>query len=130
MTGLADQVKVPRLAVRMLETEPALAEINLAGDTGVDHPLQRSVDGGAADSLVFAPDQIDQVVGAQVSLLAEEDVDDLFALARAFAAVWLQPAEIRKSAVHRYPATLRLRGADVLPRHSRVAATAGQVRGA
>src|SRR5690348_16402194 len=96
----------------MLETESPLAEINLAGDAGIDHPLERAVDGGAADSLIFAPDQIDEVVGAEVSLLAEEDVDDLFALARAFAAVWLQPAEIRKRAVHRYPARPTCGGAD------------------
>src|SRR5262245_17350558 len=112
MTALADQVEVARLAVRMLETESTLAEIHFAGDAGVNHPLERPVHRRATDSMVFASDQIDEVVGAEVSLLAEEDVDDLFALARALAAVWLQPAEIRKSAVHRYPArpAIRRRG--------------------
>src|SRR5262245_23036784 len=114
MTGLADQVEVARLAVRMLETESTLAEIHLARDPGVNHPLQRAVHRGATDSVVFASDEIDEIVGAEVPLLAQEDVDDLFALARAFAAVWLQPAEIRKSAVHRYPASPRYGGAHLL----------------
>src|SRR6185369_14752715 len=113
MTGLADQVEVARLAIRMLETESTFAEIHLAGDAGVNHPLQRAVHRGATDSAVFAPDEIDEIVSAEVPLLAEEDVDDLFALARAFAAVWLQPAEIRKRAVHRYPARPTCGGADL-----------------
>ena len=54
MAGLADQVEVARLAVRVLEPEAALAEIDLAGDAGVHHPLQRAVDGGAADPVIFA----------------------------------------------------------------------------
>ena len=59
-------MKVPRVPVRMLEAEPALAEVDLAGDARVDHPLQRAVDGGAADPLILAADEIDQIVGAEV----------------------------------------------------------------
>ena len=91
MAGLADQVEVPRLPVRVLEAEAAFAEIDLARNAGVDHPLQRAVDGRAADPLVFAADEIDEIVGAEMSFLAEEDVDDLFALAGALAAGRLQP---------------------------------------
>ena len=79
-------MEVPRLAVGVLEAEAALAEVDLAGDAGVHHPLQRAVDGGAADALVFALDQIDEIVGAEVPLLAQEHVDDLVALAGALAA--------------------------------------------
>ena len=86
VAGLADQVKVPRMAVGMLEAEAALAEVDLARDPGVDHPLQRAVDGGAADALIFAADEIDEVVGGEVAFLAQEDVDDEVALAGTFAA--------------------------------------------
>jgi hypothetical protein len=44
--GLADQVEVTRLSIRVLETESALAEITLRRDACVDHPLQGAVDGG------------------------------------------------------------------------------------
>ena len=50
VAGLADQMEVARVPVRGLEAEAPFAEIDLAGDAGVDHPLQRAVDGGAADA--------------------------------------------------------------------------------
>ena len=49
-------MKVPRVPVRMFEAEPALAEIDLAGDARVHHPLQGAIDGGAADALILAAD--------------------------------------------------------------------------
>ena len=70
MTVLADQVEVPRVPVGVLETEAALAEIDLPGDAGVDHPLQRAVDGGAADPVIFPTDEVDEIVSAQVTFLA------------------------------------------------------------
>ncbi|MNC86243.1 hypothetical protein D3C83_18870 [compost metagenome] len=94
MTGLANEVEVARLAVRMLEPEASFAEVDLARDAGVDHPLQRAVDGRAADALVFLANLVDEIVGAEMPLLAQEDVDDLLALAGALATVRLQPAEI------------------------------------
>ena len=78
---LANEVEVPRLAVRMLEPGPPLAEVHLARDPGVHHPLQRPVDGGAADAAVLLADQVDQVVGAEVPVLAHERVDNLLPLA-------------------------------------------------
>ncbi len=57
VAGLADQVKVPRMAIRMLEAEPAFAEIDLAGNARLLHPLQRAIDRGAADPVIFALDQ-------------------------------------------------------------------------
>ena len=50
VAGLADEMEVARMPVRVLEPEPAFAEVHLAGDAGVHHPLQRAVDGGAADA--------------------------------------------------------------------------------
>ena len=96
MAGLADEMEMPRLAVRVLEAEPALAEIDLARDAGVHHPLQRAVDGGAADAMIVLADQIDEVVGAEVTFLTQEHVDNLLPLAGALAARWLQSAEIRE----------------------------------
>ena len=94
IAGLADEMKVPRMPVRVLEAEAALAEIDLARDAGLDHPLQRAVDGRPADAMVLALDQLDEIVGAQVSLLAEEHVDDQIALAGPLGAGGPQPIEI------------------------------------
>ena len=97
VAGLADQMEVPRVPVRVLEPEAPFAEVDLARDAGVHHPLQRAVDGGAADAAdVLAADQVDEIVGAEVPLLAQEDVDDEVALARAFAARGPKAVEIRK----------------------------------
>ncbi len=79
-------MEVPRVPVGMLEPEAPLAEVHLAGDAGIDHPLQRAVDGGAADPLILAADQIDQIVGGEVAFLAQEHVDDEIALAGTLAA--------------------------------------------
>ena len=79
-------MEMARLTVRVLETEPPFTEVHLAGDAGVHHPLQRAVDRGPADPMVFLADEVDQIVGAEVAFLAQEDVDDLLALARALAA--------------------------------------------
>ena len=81
VAGLADQVKVARMAIRMFEAEPAFAEIHLAGDARFFHPQQRAVDGGAADAVIFLLDERDEIVSAQVSLLLEERVDDQVAFA-------------------------------------------------
>ena len=66
VAGLADQMKVPRVPVRVLEPEAALAEVDLARDARVDHPLQRAVDRGAADALVLAARDVEEIVGAEV----------------------------------------------------------------
>ena len=65
----------------MLEAEPAFAEVHLAGDARLLHPLQRAIDRRAADPVILALDQVDQIVGTEVSLLLEEHVDDQIALA-------------------------------------------------
>ena len=68
------------MTIRMLETKPPFAEIDLARDSGFYHPLKRPIDGRATDLVVLSPDQTDQIIGAQVSLLAKEHVDDKLAL--------------------------------------------------
>ena len=59
-------MKVPRVAVRRLETRTPFAEVDFARDAGVDHPLQRAVDGRAADAGVLAADEVEEVVGAEM----------------------------------------------------------------
>ena len=97
---LANQVEMPRVPVGVLEPEAPLAEVDLPRDAGVDHPLQRAVDGRAADPLVLAPDQIDQVVGAEMPLLAQEDVDDAIALAGSLAAFRAEAREVDGGCAH------------------------------
>src|SRR6185436_11036991 len=105
MAGLADQMKMARLPVRMLEPEAPFTEIDFAGDAGVDHPLQRAIDGRAADAVVFPTNQIDEIIRAEVTLLTEEEVDDLLPLVRVLAADRLQSAQIGKSRHDGYPGT-------------------------
>jgi len=105
VTALANEMEMAGLPVRVLEPEPPLPEVDLAGDTRVHHPLQRAIDGGAADAMVVLADQVEQIVGAQVSFLAQEYIDDLLPFARALAAFRLQPAEIGKRGRHTDPWT-------------------------
>ena len=85
VAGLADEVEVARVPVRMLEPESAFAEIHLAGNPRVHHPLQGAVHGRPADAAIFLADQIDEVVCAEVPFLAEECVDDEIAFTGSFA---------------------------------------------
>ena len=70
----------------MLEAKAPFTEVHLTRDAGIDHPLQRAVDGRTADPLVFSSDEIDEVVGAEVPLLPQENVENLLAFAGTFAA--------------------------------------------
>ena len=66
-------MEVARVPVRRLEARAAFAEVDLARDAGVDHPLQRAVHGRAADAGVLAAHEIEQIVGAEMAFLAQED---------------------------------------------------------
>jgi hypothetical protein len=87
---------VPRVAVGGLEAKTALTEIHLPGDASLHHPLERPVQGGTADALIVTPDEFEQVVGAEVSLLAEEHVQDLLPLAGPLPTSRLQIMNVRK----------------------------------
>ena len=108
-------MKVTRMAVRVLEAEPSLAEVHLARDSRVHHPLQRPVHGRAADPLIFAADQIEEVVGGEVALLSQEDVDDQVALAGPLAAGGAEALEVggRGSMRGLVPQVHRFRGFKV-----------------
>ena len=77
---------MPRVSVAVFETEPALAEVHLAGDARRLHPGQRAIHRRPADPLVLLANQVDQVVGREMPFLAQEDVDDAVALAGPLAA--------------------------------------------
>ena len=96
MTLLADQMEMFWMPVRRLEPETAFAEVDLARDAGVDHPLQRAVDGGAADAGKLGAYETEEIVGAEVAFLFEEGPQNLFALGRSFAACRTQARDIRK----------------------------------
>src|SRR5688572_1599955 len=96
MAGLANEMEMPRLPVGVLEAEPAFAEIDLPRDAGIHHPLQRAVNSGAADAVIVLADQIDEIVGAEMTFLTQEHIDNLLPLAGALAARWRQSAEIRE----------------------------------
>ena len=98
VAGLADQVEVARVPIRMLEPEAAFAEIDFAGDARVHHPLQRAVHRRAADASIFLADEIDEIVRAEVPLLAQERIDDEIALAGALAASRAHAFDINGSA--------------------------------
>src|SRR6185295_3686516 len=61
IAGLADEVEMARVTVRVLEPEAPFSEINLARDARIHHPLQRAVDGRPADAMVLSPQEIDQI---------------------------------------------------------------------
>ena len=93
-------MEMARVPIRVLEPESPLAEVHFASDAGVHHPLQRAVDRGSADAVIFVPDEFDQIVGAQVSFLAQEHIDDEVAFAGALSARGPEPIEIEGGRCH------------------------------
>ena len=102
MTVVANQVEVPGMSVRRLVARAAFAEIDLAGDPRFDHPLQRAIDGRPADSRRLTTHEIEQIVGAQVTFLLEENPEDLVALAGMLAARGAEPGQIESVALHEW----------------------------
>ena len=88
------------MPVGVLEPETAIAKVDLASNARVDHPLQRAIDGGPTDLLVFLPHQVDEVVGAEMAVLIQEDADDAVSLAGPLPALWAQAVEIICAWVH------------------------------
>ena len=102
MALLADEVEVARVVIGRLEARAALAEVDFTREALIDHPLQRAVDGGAADAGVIAAYEAEEIVGAEVAFLFEEGPQDLFALSRSFAACGTQAGDIRKGSCQGY----------------------------
>ena len=82
MAGRADEMKMARMAIGGLEPRSSFPEIDFARDAGVDHPLQRAVDGGAANSGILAMYEVAEIVRAQMPFAAQKDIEDAIALAR------------------------------------------------
>ena len=82
----ADQMKMPGMPVRRLVPRSAFAEIHLARDVGVDHPLERPVHGRAANSRFLPADDVEEIVGAEVTRLTQKYTEDAVALAGALTA--------------------------------------------
>jgi hypothetical protein len=99
MTCRADEMKVPRMTIRGLEPGTPFAEVDLAGDAGGDHPLQRAIERGTADARILAANELEQLVRAQMALLAQEDVQNLVALGRPLTARGTQRGKIGERAV-------------------------------
>src|SRR6266516_98082 len=79
MTGRAHEMKVPRMAARRLEARTPVPEVDFAGDACAHHPLERAVDRSAADAGRFAAHLVEEIVGAEMAFLAQEDVQDAIA---------------------------------------------------
>jgi hypothetical protein len=94
-------MKVPGMSEGGLEPGAAFAEVHLAGHARADHPLQRPVDGGAADPRIFLADEIAQVVRTQVAFLAKKDAQDAVAFARPLPAGGPKPFDIRERSIQR-----------------------------
>src|SRR5205807_8330071 len=82
----ADQMKVPRMPVRGLVPGSAFAEVDFARDSRADHPLERSIHRGAADSGRFAMDQLHELVRAHMAFLPQEHTEDAIPFDGAFTA--------------------------------------------
>ena len=90
------------MVIRRFEPRETFAEVDLAREALIDHPLQRAVDGRAADAGVRASYEAEEIVGAEVAFLFEEGPQNLFALSRSFAACWTQARDIRKGSCQSY----------------------------
>src|SRR5262245_58657907 len=125
-------MEVARMSVRVLEAETSLAEVDLSRDPCVHHPLQRAVDGRAADSMIFLADQFDEIVSGEVSFLTKEDVDDQLAFARSFAADGTEAVDVCSGGFHR-GSTFSVRVSGIqrsTPRPNAERSTPRQVRSA
>ena len=101
MTRVADEMKMPGVAERGLVPRTALAEIDLVGDSGGDHPLQRTIDRCPADARVLTAYEIVQFVCSDVPLLGKKQLDDAVALGGALAACRAEAREIQSGLVDR-----------------------------
>ena len=100
MAGRTDQVEVPRVPVGRLEPRASFAEVHLAGESLVHHPLQRAIHRGAADSRILAVHEADEIVGAQMAFLLKERAEDVFALGGTLAARGAKVGYVWERTVH------------------------------
>ena len=95
MTHIADEMEVTRVPVRRFEARSALAKIDLARDSGADHPLQRAVNGRPTDSWIFLVDEIAQIICAQMTFLTQKEIQNAVAFAGPLATFRDEPGEVQ-----------------------------------
>ena len=88
------------MAIRRFVARTSFTKVDLAGDVGVHHPLQRPVNRGAADARLGAADKIEEVVGAEVPLLLQEQIEDALPLAGALASGRTQRGVVGEGTIH------------------------------
>ena len=88
------------MPVRRLVPRSTVAEIDLARDVGLDHPLERPVDGGASDTRFLPAHDVEQIVGAEVAFLTQKNTEDAIALARALAAGRTKAGIVGEGTIH------------------------------
>ena len=71
---------MPGVTAGGLEARAPLAEIDLARERGADHPVQRPVHGGPSDTGRVALNGFEELLGAHMSLLAQENLQNQIAL--------------------------------------------------
>src|SRR5215467_2136623 len=96
MTHVADEMKMTRVSVGRFEARSAFAKIDLASDSGTDHPLQRAVNGRTTDSWIFFVDEIAQIICAQMTLLTQKEIQDAVAFAGPLATLRDEPGEVQR----------------------------------
>ncbi len=93
-------MKVTRVPIRRLEPGTSFAEVHLARNAGVHHPLQRAVHRSATDARMLAVDEADEIVGAQMAFLLQERTENVFAFGGALAASGAKSGYIGEITVH------------------------------
>ena len=100
MACRADEMKVPWMMIRRLEAGPPFAEVDLTGEAGIHHPLQRSIHRRATDLRIFAVNEIREIIGGEMTFLPDENVQNAVALTGALAAGRKKGGKIGKGAIH------------------------------
>jgi hypothetical protein len=88
------------MPIRRLEPGSAVAEVDFPGAAPIDHPLEGAINGGPADAWMLAPDEIEQIVSAQMAFLPQEGVLYVIAFGRPLAACETQSRGVGKGARH------------------------------
>jgi hypothetical protein len=95
MTHIADEMEVAGVSVGRFESRSALAKIDLAGNSGTDHPLERAVHGRTTDPRILFVDEIAQIICAQMTFLAQKQIQDAVAFAGPLATFGDEPGEVQ-----------------------------------
>src|SRR5262249_25994628 len=98
--NVADEKETTRVPVGRFEAEATIAKVDLAREAGVDHPLERAVDGRAADSGRVAVHERNEIVGADVSLLPKEHVQNAITFGGAFTARRAKARKIERQLIN------------------------------